>query len=168
MQEKSVWGKEKRLTGNIHNETLGQSWGSLLTELNVGLVVPPHFCGAPVPAPLACPPGWEAYGAMGSGGNTVARGKQKVNFSKIQQGQALQITKVQSKKYHSERKEKKIKKRNKEKKGKSPILKVSLPLYLGPALLENIHKMLFPFTITLSAKFCALISLVPGLSYYTH
>lgn len=46
----------------------------------------------------------------------MARGKQKVNFSKIQQGQALQITKVQSKKYHSERKEEKIKKRNKEKK----------------------------------------------------
>lgn len=58
MQEKSVWGRVKRLTGNIHKETLEQSWRSLLTQLNVGLVVPPHFCGAPVPAPLACPPGW--------------------------------------------------------------------------------------------------------------
>ena len=46
----------------------------------------------------------------------MARGKQKVNFSKIKQGEALQITKRQSKKYHSERKEKK--KRDKEKKGK--------------------------------------------------
>lgn len=97
----------------------------------------------------------------------MARGKQKVNFSKIQQGQALQITKVQSKKYHSERR-KKIKKRNKEKKGKFPILKVTLPLYLGPTQLENIQQILFPFTITLSAKFCALIALVPGSSYYTH
>lgn len=43
-------------------------------------------------------------GQLGSRGNIVARGKQKVNFSKIKQGQALQITKVQSKKYHSERK----------------------------------------------------------------
>lgn len=107
MQEKSVGGREKRFTGNIHNETLEQSWGSLLTELNVGLVVPPDFCGAPVPAPLACPPAWGAYGAMGSGGNTVARGEQKANFSKIQQGQGLQIIKVQSKKYESERKEEK-------------------------------------------------------------
>lgn len=43
-------------------------------------------------------------GQLGSRGNIVARGKQKVNFSKIKQGQALQITNVQSKKYHSERK----------------------------------------------------------------
>lgn len=97
----------------------------------------------------------------------MARGKQKVNFSKIQQGQALQITKVQSKKYHSERKEEKNQE-EKERKGKFPILKVTLPLYLGPTQLENIQQTVFPFTITLSAKFCALISLVPGSSYYTH
>jgi len=32
-------------------------------------------------------------GQLGSRGNTVARGKQKVNFSKIKQGQPLQIQK---------------------------------------------------------------------------
>lgn len=48
-------------------------------------------------------------GQLGSRGNIVARGKQKANFSKIKQGQTLQITKVQGKKYHSERKEKKKK-----------------------------------------------------------
>lgn len=57
MQEKRVWGREKPLIGNIHDEILVQFWGSLLTELNDGLEVPPHFCGAQVPAPLACPPG---------------------------------------------------------------------------------------------------------------
>lgn len=57
MQEKRVWGREKGLIGNIRDEILVQFWGSLLTELNDGLEVPPHFCGAHVPAPLACPPG---------------------------------------------------------------------------------------------------------------
>lgn len=54
-------------------------------------------------------------GQVGSRGNIVARGKQKINFSKIKQGQALQITKVQSKKYHSERKEGGEKKKQREK-----------------------------------------------------
>lgn len=63
-------------------------------------------------------------GQLGSRGNIVARGKQKVNFSKIKQGQAFQITEVQSKKYHSERKKKKIKREH------NPILTSSLPLYL--------------------------------------
>lgn len=60
-------------------------------------------------------------GQLGSRGNIVARGKQKVNFSKIKQGQTLQITKVQGKKYHSERKEKKKKKETKRE--NNPILK---------------------------------------------
>lgn len=47
----------KESHGYIQDERAVQSRGSLLTELNDGLVVPPHFCGAPVPAPLTCPPG---------------------------------------------------------------------------------------------------------------
>lgn len=50
-------------------------------------------------------------GQLGSRGNIVARGKQKVNFSKIKQGQAFQITEVQRKKYYSERKGGKRKKK---------------------------------------------------------
>lgn len=65
------------MTGNIHSETREQSWGSLLTELNVGLAVPPPFCGAPVPAPLACPPGWGAYGARGQGATQWQGGNKK-------------------------------------------------------------------------------------------
>lgn len=52
MEEKMDWGRGKGFTGNIHDEIRVQFWGSLLTELNDGLEVPPHFCGAHVPAPL--------------------------------------------------------------------------------------------------------------------
>lgn len=76
-------------------------------------------------------------GQVGSRGNIVARGKQKINFSKIKQGQALQITEVQSKKYHSERKEGEKKKETKRKRENNPILKSSLPLYFWSTQLKK-------------------------------